>query len=137
MKTHKKSKSIGSLIMLGDICIVGVTVDNKVIIYDKYTDSTRIVQRQVLEVIKQRNKVINSEFSLQKLSVYNSRAADIIIDRGLYIIGKIVKDQKVIAYKVFGSGAKPLNIPVEKLLECDRHYINARVKGGELNIEEQ
>lgn len=136
-KQWDKVKSKAHLVMPGDMCIVGKTVDNNVIIYDKYTNSTKVVQFELLEILKERNKIINAGIDVQKLSIYNSQVTDIVEDRGLYIIGKVLKNQETIAYRVFGSGAKPLDIQIERLLKSNKSYINAKIVGGEFKIEQQ
>lgn len=135
MSKHKKSKNTGILAMYGDMCVVGVTTDNKVIVYDKYTNDARTVQMQVFEDLSKRNKIVNSDIDFQRLSIYEPDMSHIVVDNGLYVIGGVVKDDKITAYKVFGSGCKPVNIQIESLMKSDKNFINASVFGGELKVE--
>lgn len=123
------------LVMAGDLCIVGTTVDNKIIIYDNYTKGTRIVQKDILECLSARNQVINKNIDLNRLSLYDIKGTHIEVDRGLYVIGKVVNRGQVVGYRVFGTGAKPIDLTADRLLKTDRKYINAVVTEGELKIE--
>lgn len=129
-----KSKNKAKIVMYGDMCIVGRTVDNNIIVYDRYTNDTRVVQLGILNDLKERNKIVNRCIDLNQLSMYNNYGNRLEIDRGLYIIGSLIQDGKLVGYRVFGSGAKPVDIQVERLLKRDRKYINASLVGDRLEI---
>lgn len=134
MIRRKNSKSYGNFIMPGDFCVVGLTVGNNVIIYDKYTNDVRTVQMEVFEDLKKRNKFVNSQIEFQKLSVYDEKVNHVISDKGIYIIGKIQSDKGIQAYRIFGSGCKPLDIPTDILVKSSINYINAEIVDGELKV---
>ena len=136
MIRRKNSKNRDNFIMPGDFCVVGLTVGNNVIIYDKYTNNIRTVQMKVFEDLKKRNKFVNSQIDFQKLSVYDEKVNHVVTDKGIYIIGKIQSDKSIQAYRIFGSGCKPLDIPADILIESSINYINAEIVDGELKVEQ-
>lgn len=130
-----KNKDKINLFMIGDICIVGTTTDNKIIIYDKYTKCTRVVQKSILDTLKVRNKIINEDIDLNKLSIYNPSGTHIEVDKGLYIIGKLVQNRKIVGYRVFGSGAKVIDLKTDKILKVCKNYINAEINREPVGYE--
>lgn len=136
MVRRKNSKSRNNFIMPGDFCVVGLTVGNNVIIYDKYTNDVRTVQMKVFENLQKRNKFVNNQIDFQKLSIYDEEVNHIINDKGIYIIGKIQSDKGIQAYRIFGSGCKPLDIPADILVKSSINYINAEIVDGELKVEQ-
>ena len=136
MIRRKNSKRYDNFIMPGDFCVVGLTVGNNVIIYDKYTNNIRTVQMKVFEDLQKRNKFVNNRIDFQKLSIYDEKVNHIINDKGIYIIGKIQSDKGIQAYRIFGSGCKPLDIPAGIIIKSSVNYINAEIVDGELKVEQ-
>lgn len=112
------------LVLNGDMVVVGTTTENNYIIYIKKTNDTKVVQSEILKGLGERNRIVNQHEDLDLLSTYNTSGTEIVVDRGIYIIGKNLKCNTHIGYKIFGKSAKPLDISSEHLKTTNRTIIN-------------
>lgn len=136
MKKTKRNKIKDNLIMSGDICTVGLTDKDNIVIYDKYTNSIRVVSKQLFDDLSKRNKIVNRSMDIKRLSVYSDDLNHVVDDKGIYVIGKIISDNGDIHYKIFGSACKPLDISVDTFVKHCRCCVNAKIVNGGVEIEQ-
>lgn len=136
MKNAKGNKQCSNLIMPGDICVVGLTDKDRIVIYDRYTNSIRVVSKQLFDNLSKRNRIVNKSIDISRLSIYSDDIDHIIDDKGVYIIGKVALKSGDTRYRIFGSACKPLDISVETFEKYCKNCINAKIVDGEIKIEQ-